>query len=383
MGITIALLAYKEEENLNVLLPKIKMAVSGIGEPFEILVIDTKEPLDNTKAVCQAYDAVYINQEEPYFGGALRTAIKYATMDKFLIMDSDGSHDPSIIPAIYNQFMTGADVVIGSRYVKGGISNDSLSSKVMSKILNTSFRFAMGIKAKDLSTDFRMYHTDQIKNVFLTCKNYDILQEILIKLKINKRDLIIQEVPIEFNKRMFGESKRSLLEFVFSYIKTIMKIMALRLVSNEKKDNAVSERQAEFITNIVLYGIIGVIAAVIDFAIFSIINLATKTSVPEIANICGAVTGFFISFSLNTFFNFQKRDRLLYRFVSYGLICLFGVFITTAAIHYLKDAMDLSLLKILCIFGVSILQFILNKLISFSDKKEIVHAKQKEHSDEQ
>ena len=370
MGITVALLAYKEEENLKVLLPEIIKAVVEIGEPYEVLVVDTQEPLDNTKEVCRIFGAVYINQEEPYFGGALRTAIKYATMDKFLIMDSDGSHNPSVIPQIYAKFMSGADVVIGSRYINGGVSNDSFGSKVMSKILNASFRLIMGLNTRDLSTDFRMYHTQQIKYVILNCNNYDVLQEILLKLKINKKDLNIQEVPIEFNKRMFGESKRSLLKFIFSYIKTIVKLFALRFVSKKNKDNAVSEKQAELITNIFLYGIIGVIAALIDFGVFSIVNLATHVSVPEIANVCGAVTGFFVSFSLNTFFNFEKKDRLLYRFFSYGIVCLFGAFVTTAVIHFLKDSMDLSALKILCIVGISIIQFILNKFITYADKAD-------------
>lgn len=369
MGISFALLAYKEEENLKVLLPKIKKVAEEIGEEFEILVIDTQKPLDNTQDVCQANGAVYINQEEPHFGGALRTAIKHASMDKFMIMDSDGSHDPSMIPSIYARFMDDADIVIGSRYVKGGVSNDSAASKVMSKILNTFFRVAIGIKAKDISTDFRMYHTEQIKNVSLYCENYDILQEILLKLKINKKNLNIQEVPIEFNKRMFGESKRSLLKFIFSYIKTIVKLLALRIVSKKDKDMIKSEKQAELITNILLYGIIGVLAALVDFGVFSLFNVITKASMPEFANICGAVLGFFVSFSLNTFFNFEKRDRLIYRFVSYGLICLFGALITTFTIHFLKDVLDLSLLKILCIVGISIIQFILNKLITYSDKK--------------
>lgn len=369
MGVSFALLAYKEEENLKVLLPKIRKAAEEIGEQFEIIVVDTQKPLDNTIEVCRANGAIYINQEEPYFGGALKTAIKYASMDKFMIMDSDGSHDPSMIPAIYAKFMEGADIVIGSRYVKGGISNDSIASKFMSKILNAFFRIAIGIKAKDISTDFRMYHTEQIKNVELHCENYDVLQEILLKLKINKKNLNIQEVPIEFNKRMFGESKRSLLKFIFSYIKTIVKLIALRIVSNKDKDMVKSEKQAGLVTNIILYGIIGVIAALVDFGVFSLFNIFTKASFPEFANICGAVLGFFVSFSLNTFFNFEKRDRLIYRFVSYGLICLFGAFITTLTIHLLKDAMDLSLLKILCIIGISIIQFILNKFITYSDKK--------------
>ena len=172
MGISVVLLAYKEEENLRVLLPQIKDQVKQTGEEFEILVIDTEKPLDNTKGVCEEFGAKYVNQEEPAFAGAFKTGIQYASMDKFLILDSDGSHNPKYIPAIYDKFTKeNCDVVIGSRYVEGGKTNDAKSSIVMSHILNGMFRFFLGIKAKDISTDYRMYYTEQLKNVSLSCHN--------------------------------------------------------------------------------------------------------------------------------------------------------------------------------------------------------------------
>ena len=76
MGISLVLLAYKEEDNLRVLLPQIIEEVEKCNEEYEILVVDTAKPLDNTKGVCQEYGARYINQEEPGFGGAFRTAIR-------------------------------------------------------------------------------------------------------------------------------------------------------------------------------------------------------------------------------------------------------------------------------------------------------------------
>ena len=77
MGISVVLLAYKEAENLAFLLPKIKEMMDSLPEEYEILVIDTKEPLDNTSEVCAEHGARYINQEQPGFGGAFRTGIKY------------------------------------------------------------------------------------------------------------------------------------------------------------------------------------------------------------------------------------------------------------------------------------------------------------------
>lgn len=233
MGITVALLAYKEAENLKILLPKIKNQLENIGEEYEIIIIDTKKPMDNTKEVCKDNGALYYNQEEPYFGGAFRTAIKHAKMDKFLILDSDGSHNPVYIEKIYHKFMTGADVVIGSRYVNGGETDDEKSSIVMSKILNTTFRICLGIKAKDISTDYRMYHTKQLKQVSLQCNNYDVLQEVLLKLKINKPSLVIKEVPISFSKRLYGESKRNLGKFIISYIGTLFRLIFIRLTAEK------------------------------------------------------------------------------------------------------------------------------------------------------
>lgn len=231
MGISVMLLAYKEEENLRVLFPKLKHAMEEIGEEYEFLVIDTKEPLDHTKELCEEVGAKYFNQEEPGFGGAYRKGIQMAAMDKLLALDSDGSHDPVYIPAIYQKFMEGYDVVIGSRYVKGGQTADAKSSQIMSWMLNTAYRICLGIKAKDISTNFRMYHTEQLKQIALSCTNYDVLEEILLKLKllVGTKEFRIGESPISFNKRLYGESKRKLIPFIISYIKTLFRLLGMRI----------------------------------------------------------------------------------------------------------------------------------------------------------
>ena len=231
MGISVMLLAYKEEENLRVLFPKIKEALAKTGEEYELLLIDTKEPLDHTKELCEEVGAKYYNQEEPGFGGAYRKAIEVASMDKLLALDSDGSHGPEYIPAIYEMFCQGYTVVIGSRYVKGGHTDDAKSSQIMSAMLNTAYRVCLGLKAKDLSTNYRMYLTEQMKQLTLTCTNYDVLEEILLKLKmlVGKKEFSIGESPISFSKRLYGESKRRLIPFIVSYIKTLFRLFLIRM----------------------------------------------------------------------------------------------------------------------------------------------------------
>lgn len=230
MSIGVVLLSYKEEENLKFLIPDIKEEMRKVDEDYQIYVIDSMTPLENTKQLCEKHGVIYINQKYPGFGGAFRTAIESVNTDKFLIMDSDGSHNPSYIPEIYECFVkNNADLVIGSRYAKGGKTNDAKSSVILSRILNFVFRHIIGIKAKDISTDFRLYKTEQLKAVNLKCENYDVLQEVLLKLKLNKSDLIVKEIPIIFYKRKHGKSKRKLLKFTISYLKSIFVFTGMKV----------------------------------------------------------------------------------------------------------------------------------------------------------
>lgn len=229
MSISTVLLAYQEAENLRVLIPRIKKELNAIGEPYEIIVVDTAQKTDDTDKVCEQFHVRYVNQKYPKFGGAFRTGIECARYDTFLILDSDGSHDPKYIPDLYRAFKSGADLVIGSRYTKGGKTNDNMISVMMSRTLNFIFRLVLGIRAADISTDYRIYHTEQLRNVRLQCENYDVLQEVLLQLRLQKPDFCIKEVPITFQKRVYGESKRQLLRFILSYLRTLARLVVIRV----------------------------------------------------------------------------------------------------------------------------------------------------------
>lgn len=235
-GISVVLLAYKEEENLRLLIPKIKEMLEKTGEESEIVVIDGPTAMDNSAAVCSELGARYYHQEKAGFAEAFRMGIREARYRTFLILDADFSHDPARIPALYERFVEKrADVVIGSRYVKGGVTKDSLPSRMMSFVLNSVYGVTLGIKAADLSTDYRIYRTVRLKKVEgrLKCRNYDVLQEVLLFLKQDKqregRRFKVEEVPIVFEKRKYGESKRQLLKFIVSYMKSVIYLLGERI----------------------------------------------------------------------------------------------------------------------------------------------------------
>lgn len=228
-SLSVVLLAYNEEENLKIFIPRVIKSVDSLNIEYEILVVDSAKPTDHTAVVCKEYKAKYIPQEQPGYGGAFRTGIKYASKDRMLVLDVDGSHQPETIPAVYKKAVKDYDLVIGSRYVKGGQTSDKVSSKIMSRLLNNAFRIALGIRAKDISTSFRIYKTRQLKKTKLKCINFDVLEEVVFILKMNNKNFKIGEVPIVFEKRILGESKRRLIPFIMTYLTTLIKLFGMRI----------------------------------------------------------------------------------------------------------------------------------------------------------
>lgn len=227
--ISIILPSYKEYDNLKILLPNIEKELTDID--FEVLVIDTMESLDDTKELCKEYNFVkYFNRENGNnYGDAIRTGIKYSSKKYIIIMDADGSHPVNKIKELYNCIeKDNVDLAICSRYVEGGNSHNGVILKCMSLIVNICYRIIFSLKVKDVSNSFRIYKSDMLKSINLECNNFDIVEEILIKLSSKYKNIKIKEIPIYFNKRLYGKSKRHLIRFIFSYIFSIIKLYKIK-----------------------------------------------------------------------------------------------------------------------------------------------------------
>jgi dolichol-phosphate mannosyltransferase len=228
MTISVVLPAYQEAENLKNILPNIHEVLKDVEH--EVLVIDTMEPMDNTEEVCRENHTRYVPRTGGnLYGDAIRTGFASATGKYTVIMDADGSHDPREILNFLEVMEQGkTDLVIGSRYCKGGYTDNNFILRFMSWALNVTYRVLFGLKVKDVSDSFRMYKTEQIQQLQFECDNFDIVEEILIKLSYSFDPYVIRELPISFNKRVAGESKRDLVKFIISYIKTIRKLMRIK-----------------------------------------------------------------------------------------------------------------------------------------------------------
>jgi dolichol-phosphate mannosyltransferase len=224
LELSVVLPAYQEEENLRNLLPRLLKTLKSMDISSEVLVIDTIDPMDMTKEVCEENGIRHIKRRvDNYFGSAVRTGIQEAQGKYIIFMDADGSHPPEFIPEIFC-FAEKYDVVIASRYVDKGRTENSLLLILMSRVVNWTFSIVLNLPCKDVSNSFKVYRGQQLKNLKLNCNNFDIVEEILFKLRRANPLMRFKEVPFVFKKRMFGETKRNLFVFILTYIFTIVKL---------------------------------------------------------------------------------------------------------------------------------------------------------------
>lgn len=222
--ISVVLPSYLEEENLRFLLPRILDTLRASGRTHEVVVVDTVAPLDGTAAVCEALGARYINRTPGNtFGDAVRTGIDEARGQNIIFMDADGSHTPEFIQNLIDA-APGHDVVIASRYVEGGFTDNSMALIAMSRLLNWTYSVVLGLRCKDVSNSFKLYRAEQLKSLQLSCANFDIVEEILHRLNKANPGLKIKEIPFSFKQRAFGKTKRNLVIFVFTYLQTIIRL---------------------------------------------------------------------------------------------------------------------------------------------------------------
>lgn len=223
-SLSVVLPAYQEEENLRILLPRILSTLATLEVPSEVIVIGVEPPVDATETVCESLGVRYMARTGgPSFGDAVRTGIRACRGDYVIFMDADGSHPPEMLPALYNH-RTIADVVVASRYVEHGFTENTRVLIAMSRVLNWTYRVFLGIAIHDCSNSFRLYRSTLIKNIPLACTNFDIVQEILIKITKSAPGAKIIEIPTTFKKRLFGKTKRNLPIFIAGYVFTMIKL---------------------------------------------------------------------------------------------------------------------------------------------------------------
>jgi len=222
--LTVMIPAYREADSLRELLPRIVAAAGALTPSYEVLIVDTQERMDDTDEVCAAAGARHIHRSGGnQYGDAIRTGIAAARGQYLLCMDADGSHNPSSLATMWAK-RGEWDIVIGSRYAPGGQTENPAVLIWMSYVVNLTFRVVFKLTARDVTNSFRLYRTEVLKGMRLESNNFDILEEILIRCVTHRPPARVCEVPVTFERRKAGESKRKLVAFAFGYLATLKKL---------------------------------------------------------------------------------------------------------------------------------------------------------------
>lgn len=208
---------YNEIENIEAILK----AVFSQDKSFDVLVVDDNSP-DGTVDQVKSLQVEYPNQlfllqrdKKIGLGAAYISGFKWAlenSYDFIFEMDADFSHNPKDLIKLYDAcFINGADIAVGSRYVKGiTVVNWPLSRILLSYGASLYVRLITGMKVKDSTAGFICYKRKVLESINLNkVKFIGYAFQIEMKFKAYKKGFKIVEIPVIFKDRIKGKSKMS------------------------------------------------------------------------------------------------------------------------------------------------------------------------------
>ncbi len=167
-----------------------------------ILVIDGHST-DRTREIAESAGAKVVVQEGKGKGAAVQQAFKIADARIFVLIDGDGTYEPSEVERLLEPIFSGeAEHVIGNRFAYGG--HFTLIHRIGNFALNKLFAFAYGVKLNDILSGYRALSRELVEEMELAKEGFEIEAEMTIETV--KKGFRIAEVPIKYGKRK-GRSK--------------------------------------------------------------------------------------------------------------------------------------------------------------------------------
>jgi dolichol-phosphate mannosyltransferase len=235
LQVTVIIPTYNERENIEALVTQLL----ALPTEVQVVVVDDNSP-DGTGAIA---DRLAVENEGRVqvihragklgLGAAYIAGFKHALAegaDLICTMDADFSHNPRYIPEMVDKIVEGHDLVIGSRYVRGGgASGCTLPRILLSWGANAFARTMLSLRAHDTTAGFRCYRREVLAVMDLDdikASGYSFLIEMFYR--VQRRGWRVGEVPIIFENRRLGTSKISRDEIVKA-MATVLRLAWTRL----------------------------------------------------------------------------------------------------------------------------------------------------------
>jgi dolichol-phosphate mannosyltransferase len=312
--LTIVLPTFNEAANLPMMVERIGKALAGL--PHEIIVVDDDSP-DGTARVARELGRKHHHVRcirrigRRGLSGACAEGMMAAAAPIVAVMDADGQHDETILPAMLEKIGEGADVVVGSRYVDGGSTGNGLTRTRArgSELATWISRILLPQPLSDPMSGFFMLRRDLADRIAgsVAREGFKILFDILWRLGRNAR---VEEVPFTFRERAQGESKLGVV-VTMQFLGLLVTRLSGGLLPVQFLLFALVGFTGIFVHLSVLYAVAEIIGAPFVWAQLTATVVAMTTN-----------------FLLNNWLTFAHRRlkgwRMLYGLVTFYLICSLG-----------------------------------------------------------
>lgn len=219
---------YNERTRIAELVAAIARVFADAGVDGELIIVDDNSP-DGTGAIVDGLLARYPRLKVVHragklgLGTAVMEGFRAASAPVVGVMDADFSHPPAVVPHLLDALRrTGADAVIGSRYVPGGaVENWPVARQLMSRLACV---LAWPLTpVRDATSGFFLVRRDAVEGVTIAAGGFKICLELLMRGCIAS----VAEVPYTFVDRTVGASKMTLRE-ALGYLTQLRQLYGLR-----------------------------------------------------------------------------------------------------------------------------------------------------------
>ena len=357
---------YNEEENIeNIIKQILEQEVHQNAHTFSILVVDDNSS-DDTQSIVKRLISInqnihLISGQKKGLGDAYKRGFAFAlddlNADLIFQMDSDGQHDPSLIPTFISSIEEGKDVIIGSRFADGGTTPDfSFSRLFMSKVGNLLVRYVGGItQVRDCTSGYRAIRASYLKELdfsYLSTRGYSFQSSLICDLAWRGADIF--EIPIEFSSRKGGDSKlafRDQIEFLLNIP---------RLGFRNTKD-------------FIKYSLVGISGVFVNLGLYALLTRYYEVS-EILAPLISIETALISNFILNNFWTFGKRtthSRIRVKFLKFHLASGFSALINYSVFLALFLGFQLHdiLANLIGIALAAIVNYLINSNWTWKDNK--------------
>jgi len=374
--VSIIIPTYNESQNIVGILKSIRENIPR-GIFTETIVVDDNSP-DGTAKIVEDYissikkiaehtiDLIH-RKAKKGLASAILNGIQKAKGETIVVMDSDFSHPPQIIPKMIEAFKQyQCDLVVASRYITGGnIIGWTTKRKLMSKIATVIAKKGLDVKIKDPMSGFFAFKKNIIKELNFDALGYKFLLEILVKTK----GINVKEIPYTFENRKVGSSKLDS-STIIDYFKSVWK-----LYKNGKiKTTNENRNSVRFLSKAARFFTVGASGLGVNYVISMLFTSGLTDFWYIHANIFGIIVSISTNFILNKVWTFEDRDfsrnKVLSQYGKFSIFSSLGALVQLGMVFWLVDSYDVvyPLALISAIATAAFSNFVLNKKFTFKEK---------------